>query len=106
MNILSLDSTYLKCHRNVLLANTPSLGKMIVLTCDGMTNLAHRSVFNIMICTPLPYFFASFRLMGEEESANKLFTKLSQARAQLEQELRAHSAPTNNNARPANEGAG
>ncbi|HYN44968.1 MAG TPA: hypothetical protein VER35_03130, partial [Candidatus Limnocylindrales bacterium] len=64
-----------------------SYGKTIVITCDGLTNVNHKSVFNIMVCTPLPLFFDSFQLDGQEESADKLFIKIKTAKTQIEEEL-------------------
>lgn len=46
---------------------------MVVYTVDGLTNVRHESVFNLMACTPIPHFLESFSLESSQESSENLF---------------------------------
>lgn len=85
--LTELAEVFLESHQRMLSEFRPAVGKMIVLTCDGLTNVNHESVFNLMICSPFPFFFASFHLNGAEESAEQLLRQLRRAKSQLEVEL-------------------
>ena len=43
---------------------------------DGLTDIKKRSIFNLMVNTPIPFFLKSFRLLGKEESAINLLGEI------------------------------
>ena len=74
-------------HKETILRLQQDNGKLICLTCDGLTNIKNRSIFNLMACTPLPFFFDSFQLDGKEESSLKLLAEILSLKKRILEEL-------------------
>ena len=58
---------------------------MIVFTVDGLTNVRHESVFNLMACTPIPHFLESFTLEGAQETSENLFKIITSCISKLDE---------------------
>jgi len=80
---------YLTVHAQTMqqLRNSES----IVLTIDGLSNIKHQQVFNVMACNPLPYFVDRFEMGTIAESAKNLVKKVKEQKAILQNEIIAAS---------------